>query len=293
MPLRSSLWCGSATSISRIKTVRKKSFKQNFLLTLVVMFFFVISAHSQVLFAQTTTNDQEKINVLTVKYRDSVEAYRSREREFQIAKQEYQQLETLASLENAVKATKAVYLSRTEVLAVYIELLQNILMQAQGIPVLEKQRTLEDIILRLEAIQRHKASILEAQDKVAIEVLADQFELMRIDIDATVHRAQSFIVLGKFNVVYAQAQELKKVIENDVESRELNELQKAEYQRAFDEVDRSLTKVESSLASIHSDIAASDAEYSLGFYNLILSRLSEPYSGLRKVVSFFEELTAQ
>ena len=65
-------------------------------------------------------------------YRSQLEQYRTAERKYVLAKEQYLKLNTLVSLEDAVKATREAMLARDQVLTSYLTLLRLLLIDATG-----------------------------------------------------------------------------------------------------------------------------------------------------------------
>lgn len=230
------------------------------------------------------------IETLTTRYRNTSEVYRNKEREFAIAKQQYTQLQTLASLEAAVQATRNVFIQRNETLTVYLELLEAIIRESDDIDVQSKRKVLELLVLQIEALQRYRARIDTATDRVGVELLADQFDLLSEDVQRTIYMAQSIIVLSNIQSSYESARVLQSEITARIQLEERSSLQEAEQQRAFDEVERTLLKINNDITALSNEVHEDSFEHGASGYNVVLKKLVVPHTSLVRVQSFFEEL---
>ena len=86
---------------------------------------------------------QEEISQARQAYSQNLEDYRNKERLYTIAYDQYASLKTLASLEDLVIKTKAVALSRDQVLIKYVELVRLNLYASEGVELSVKNQYLK------------------------------------------------------------------------------------------------------------------------------------------------------
>jgi len=236
--------------------------------------------------AQSFSKD---IRQLTLQYRGELEDYRSSEKEYKILKQQYFQLETLASLEKSVRATQAAMVARANVLRTYIRLLRFHLLAQAGIELPEKQAAQQNLLDTLSKIEQHQQKLAEPLDKPSIANVAVEFKELFSEIEESVYRVLALLTVGKLQTVHDKALVLTHDMEEQLATAG-GALKSAERKRSFDETNRVLSSLKGEFDLVEAKFSdSSDLDYK-EVYQFANDRLSRIYSSLAKALLFLEEL---
>jgi len=123
------------------------------------------------------SRNTENIVSLRKLYRDQIEAYRNSYKNFTVAKTNYTNVDTLTSLEEAVRATRVVMENRTKVLITYLELLVATLEDTSGVELNLKEDSLKQLNSMVMALKIHQEDVVLAKDRLAVNNLSDNFEV--------------------------------------------------------------------------------------------------------------------
>lgn len=233
--------------------------------------------------------ESEISNVREV-YRGQLETYRAQEKTFFIAKDQYQRLQTLDSIEQAVKSTRQTMLSRDQVLFTYLTLLRLRLIDADGVEISYKQQVLERIDVILAQLETHHAKVLTEYDRQKINTLSDDFLPIGEDIKITASHALALLNLGKLQSVYDRSVLLFDEVQAEVANTN-GRLTAAEKQRYTTETQRTLDKTSTTLKLITGRLGERMQDKSEIRPGSDLSgSLNQTYSYLSKVLGYFQEL---
>lgn len=223
-------------------------------------------------------------------YRGQLETYRAQEKSFVIAKDQYARLQTLDSIEQAVKATRQAMLSRDQVLFTYLTLLKLRLIDADGVEISYKQQVLERIEKILTQLEAHHAKVLVEYDRPKVNVLSDEFLPIGEDITITASHALAILNLGKLQSVYDRSVLLFDEVQAEATNAD-GRLTTAEKQRYITETTRTLDKTSTTLKLITTRLGErlhDNSEIRAG--SDLSGSLNETYSYLSKVLGYFQEL---
>lgn len=233
--------------------------------------------------------ESEITNVREV-YRGQLETYRAQEKSFYIAKDQYQRLQTLDSIEQAVKSTRQTMLSRDQVLFTYLTLLRLRLIDADGVEISYKQQVLDRIDTILAQLEAHHAKVLTEYDRQKINTLSDDFLPIGEDIKVTASHALALLNLGKLQSVYDRSVLLFDEVQAEVANTN-GRLTAAEKQRYTTETQRTLDKTSTALKLITGRLGERMQDKSEIRPGSDLSgSLNQTYSYLSKVLGYFQEL---
>lgn len=233
--------------------------------------------------------ESEIVDVRTV-YRGQLETYRAQEKTFFIAKDQYQRLQTLDSIEQAVKSTRQTMLSRDQVLYTYLTLLRLRLIDADGVELSYKEQVLSRIDAILIKLEAHHAKVLTEFDRQKINTLSDDFLPLGEDIKITASHALALLNLGKLQSVYDRSVLLFDEVEAEIANTD-GRLTSAEKQRYITETQRTLDKTSTVLKQITIRLGERMQDKSEIRTDSDLSgSLNQSYSYLSKVLGYFQEL---
>lgn len=240
-------------------------------------------------FIYTRSTLQDQIKDVRATYRGQLESYRTSERNFRVSQEQYRNLQTLISLETAVKATQQVMIDRTQVLITYLTLLRLKLIDATGVPLPLKEKTLQELELHITQLQTHLTNLQQPADRARVNLLADEFTVQAEVFDETAHQALTLITFGPFQTVYDKQRALQEVFKTESASAS-TPIKQAEKERAFQQTDRSLDQVKLQLDTVLVDIQKADQSFSQSKFTQIKRDLDPVYSNLNQIISFLNEL---
>lgn len=199
---------------------------------------------SPVIAPQTVTID-ETIREVARTYGGQLEEYRQVYRQYSVAKQEFENLGTLSSLDSAVQATQRVMLMRDRVLMTYLELLQFQLEATQGTELELKQQT--DILLdqTIQRIDRHYESTENSIDRFQLAERAAEYEEIEELYEYTNAVTKQVTSIGELRGNYDQAQAVFEALPQQLP--ETTQIKENQRQRALNEIQISLDQTDSLL----------------------------------------------
>lgn len=251
--------------------------------------------------ASPTTNtvpsplpENDQLIQLREKYKTELSIYRTDEQEFNIARAQYLQLQTLASLETSVKATRKVMLSRTAVLQTYLQMLKLMLSSTSGIDVEEKNKLLQDLDSGIERLITHQKMVEQAVDRSAILNSVIDFNTFNAAVTNVSYKTLSYIAYGRLQTVYDKTLTVKAEVLQHVEAQEQNGLKLGEKRRALDETDRSLAATKTSLDNVRKTFlprqTGQEQKFDTNSYGQTVALLSTIYADLYRNVAFLREV---
>lgn len=224
-------------------------------------------------------------------YREQIGSYRDAERTFEISKEQYFQLQTLAALEQAVSGTRNVLLARSKVLISYLEILHTELSLQHGINLQEKEDVLGRLEAQLEYLKAHQDQVLLANDREAVLAVVTGFKQNQIAIEDAVYRARTLIAVGKVQTVNDKARALLEDIKTEHAKEEVTSLVASKRDRAYAETQRHIDQTESAIIEImQEDYARNTKSFNKSRFSQLTDMLTDPYVTAQKSLEFLEEL---
>lgn len=231
---------------------------------------------------------------LREKYKTDLSIYRTDERDYNLAKQQYNNLQTLAALEAAVKATRKVLLSRATVLQDYLGILQLMVTDTSGIDVAEKAELLTDLKNTADRMKVHQTVVEQAIDRDSILTAVKDFNEFSKGTTSISYKALSYINYGRLQTVYDKMLSVRDEVSIQVASLEKNGLKQGEKQRAMDEINRNLASTKTQLDNVHKTFVANQfgtkAQFDNGSYVQTVNSTSAIYAELFRNLSFLREV---
>lgn len=219
-------------------------------------------------------------------YSGQLSEYRQAENQFLISKSQFEQLNTLSSLEVAVQDYRKVLSLRDQVLLTYLKLIELNLLETEGINQEEQEIALE----RTRALQldfsAHKDVVDGSFDRTAVNKAADDFTILAPRIEALSSYASTLIQVGKLQNVYDKTDSLVEETDPEVADGEQS-VGLNERIRAHDEIQRVMDGVDIGLRGIWDEIRESRVEED----RLDISRENASvFAGLSQALSYLEEI---
>lgn len=223
-------------------------------------------------------------------YQANFEKYKTSERDFYLAKAQYEQLYTLASLESAVVSTRQVMEDRADVLIVYEELLAASLVDSTGAELSMKQETLAKLQEQIGKLKAHKEVIAAAHDRAAVYRAGIDFSLLVPELSATAYETLSQIVIADVQRVYDKTVTYYADLKQTHLEEEISPLKAEERKRAYGETDALMTSIGDSLDLIRSSLTAKNQSLDHSSYTEIVRNLSSSHAQLSQAMDFLNEL---
>ncbi|PIY80000.1 MAG: hypothetical protein COY80_05220 [Candidatus Pacebacteria bacterium CG_4_10_14_0_8_um_filter_42_14] len=223
-------------------------------------------------------------------YQANFEKYKTSERDFYLAKAQYQQINTLASLESAVVSTRQVMVDRADVLIVYEELLAASLVDSTGAELSMKQDTLAELQSQIGELKAHKEVILAAQDRAAVYRAGIDFSLLVPELSATAYETLSQIVIADVQRVYDKTVTYYADLKKAQAEIEISPLKAEERKRAYGETDALMASIGDNLDLIRGSVTAKNQRVDHSSYTEIARSLSSAHAQLSQAMDFLNEL---
>lgn len=235
--------------------------------------------------------ETERITELRTLYRNQVEVYRAAEKEFTIAKTNFEQVQTLASLEEAVAKTKKVMKIRSEVLVTYLELVEAVLTETNGVELDLKQQSTTELLALVQALKIHQEEIQVSEDRLAMATLANNFEPIAATFESEVYKALSLIRIGRIQEVHDKSEIIFADIKETHQENEVAASAQAKRNRAYAEIERNFDLIVADLIEVNEKFLQDRRDgFTRSFYTRTLSDLGPVYAEIARSLDNLEEL---
>jgi hypothetical protein len=270
----------------------------------VALAFFVFVMMGQVVlapsFAQTTSSATQpdssptsatlsELNQLKANYRQQLNTYRNDQRLFEVAKAQYEKLQTLTSLEEAVRSTQKVMTSRQVVLSTYLKILRATLNQTNGIDIPVKEKELKNLDTLLIDMKSHQLKIDASVDRLQLQQAAADYSKLDERVTSRSYFTLSLIAYGQMQSVLDKTMSVRDDVRQHTEATETNALRLAEKKRGLDEIDRNLTQVQNSLLKTKANIFLNPDKSGEGTYGQTVRDLNDAYANLSRSLGLLKE----
>lgn len=234
--------------------------------------------------------DEEQFANVQRQYLSLLEQYRIQEQTYKIAREQYYQLNTLASQELVLREGKSLLTIRANVLLTYVQMIEWKLSQTRGIPLENKNSHLVTIGLLREQIQIHKSNIQASSDRLFFDDELRNFSQIYQTVQSQSYYALSLMKVGNMQSAYDKLLVVRDAVKADTDQRELSTSIRAEKQRGFDEIDRRLQRINTDMEPIKTDIYTGRRGFSVGHLSDLSKALSSPYSQMSQTRSLLQEI---
>lgn len=249
------------------------------LLALIVTFGTLMVVLPQPAQAQTSLRDT---------YRTQLDSYRTRERAYTIAREQYLQLQTLKALEDAVAATRQAMIERADVLITYFELQKAEVETQAGLSAEDRARLLNDLELMIDALSAHREGVVEAQDRAELEFWNVSFTQALPAVESSAYEIQLSLKIARLRAVLDRTLFLRDEVQTYTATAS-SDLKLAQRERAFDEIAISVANTETLLAEVKTEVNANDA-FTKSTASGYSRDLGQVYAGISQLLGFVEEI---
>ncbi len=216
--------------------------------------------------------------------------YQDDERNFKVAHDQYQKLQTLNSIEGVVESAKKLVLSRNIALNSYLNLLRLKIIESQGIELFHKERSVEQLVSLQEQLQHHSRKMEGAVNREDVNQLALEFEPLSQSITQTSYYALSILTVGRLQSVYDQSVVINsKILETQSTQVMAESTNRA---RSLAEIENLIENTPPLFLEMWAEINQAEGKMS-GYesvYREINRKLNTIFARLSRLVAYFEEL---
>lgn len=238
----------------------------------------------------TRPRQTEEIMRLRELYRDQVERYRTVDREFRTSKAQFEQIQTLQSLEQAVVSTREVMLVRNDVLITYFELMRTSLEDTEGIDLVDKRTIINLMIEHIEVLREHRAAVLQTVDREGVAERAAEFAELSESFENTAYRGLALINIGDIQTVYDKARLIYADVLTYHAENPVSAVKQEERARAYRETERELERIGLLLREIRIEYSRSSDIGRRNYDRVLGGDLNVAYSGTSQILFYLREL---
>lgn len=238
----------------------------------------------------TRPRQTAEITRLRELYQNQVERYSNLEREYLINKAQFEKLNTLQSLEQAIKSTREVMLARTDVLITYFELLRVSLDDTEGVELVEKQRNVDQMIEYITLLREHREAVLNSSNREEIALRVAEFKTLSEPFESTAYKSLALIRIGDIQTVFDKAEIVYRDVLQYHRANPTTPLRQQERERAYREVDNAIEKTRADLLVVRTDYAEQTSLNRSSYSQRLVKSLNTTYSGTSQILAFLEEL---
>ena len=226
-------------------------------------------------------------------FKAQVISYQESYKRFALAKEQFEKLQTLKSLNEALEATRQVAILRDQVLKTYIELLHLELTQRE--PSLAKDKRIKAIQTAIELIKKLEAHSSQLENLISrkelYQALADYDELFQEVVNFS-YQAKFILKTDKLFAFYKQLEYLKRAVAKQGQQMIGNDkLKLVEFQRGLDEVEKELGQIRSAFNKVEEEtMAFNTSKTDDGWYKVAIRQLTTIHSGSMRAVNYLIEL---
>lgn len=235
--------------------------------------------------------NKKKLEELATLYRAQIEVYRNAERNFSISKSQYEKIQTLAALEQAVNDTRTAMLERNKVLLTYAETIYYSVDDTTGLDLSKKNKILMNLRDLIELLRVHQTKVEASQDRVAINTVANDFMTIEKAYNSVVYEALSSIRVARIQTVYDALMLIRDDIKRQQQSEEVGALQTSQRERAYQEIENRFKVIYDALYKLNMRLVETKPEqFSRSSYQNTLGDLQSIYANLFSMIDYLLEV---
>ena len=230
-------------------------------------------------------NYEQAISQTQSLYRQELENYRSLERNQLIAADQYVSLNTLAALEDLVKQTKDLAISRNLVLKYYFTLLQLNLDGAPGVELALKNEYLTNLNQAIAFLETHQQQLEQANSREEVQAALVVFEQLG-DPESFAEQVLGILAIAQLQAIYDLALPLKNDLDDFLAKQ--RQADQSALERASQQTDQVLAEAGVSLRTLW--VEDGDNNGLRRIYQRPTEKLNPIYVTLSQSLVYFEEL---
>jgi hypothetical protein len=235
----------------------------------------------------------EEIEDLKLQLLSRLNQYERDEKQYRIAIDQYRNLQTLSSIEEAIAVTKRVMLSRNQVLEIYQNLLRLQLIESEGVELSHKRQALLQLEENRALLAEFKNKIEQASDRNDVNVLAVEFTPLGNQIHETSYYALSIMAIGRLQSTYDRAMVINQRVVS-AQREKTDQANEAKIKRSLNEIDKLFVQMPPKFESTWIRVSESvDRKGNTSYHSLyqgLTKYLMPIYTDLSKITSYLEEI---
>ncbi len=235
----------------------------------------------------------EAIQAATTRYFAAVETYRIEENRYNLARDQYYQLNTLTALDEAIRRSKEVLRARSEVLHAYFSYLRLILENTKGIEINDKINADLDLVRLQEDLETYVLLIPNAQDRQQVNVLFENLNSRSREIQSAAYGTLMLIKIGEIQTAADTAGILQQRTQSAIEQSETLSAAEVEIStRGMSEISLLLQRANNNTFTLLENYRQqkSRGNFSESGYRSFQSNAEFSYLQLRQVVDYLREI---
>lgn len=235
----------------------------------------------------------EEIEAATTRYFAAVEAYRLEENRYNLARDQYYQLNTLAALDEAIRRSKEVLRARAEVLQSYFSYLRLILQNTKGIDLDDKARADQALQTWQIELETYVQQIPAATNREQVNALFSQINVRSKEIRHSAYGTLVLIKIGEIQTAVDTATLLSERTGRAVESSEtISAANKEIAERGLEEIRTLLQRANNNTFTLLEDYRERNGrgDFSESNYRGFQTSAEFSYRQLRQVVDYLREI---
>ena len=232
----------------------------------------------------------EEIATVKATYQSQLENYLYQDKLYRIAYDQYQQLQTLVSIEDLTQKGKNLGIYRDEVLISYLDLLRLNLVATEGVELALKTKYLTQLEATISYLKNHQENLKNLNDRDQVASSLATFTFDQAGVGSLANEILVLLSVGKLQMTYDKSFVLKKDI--DVYLAEKGSSDLPEISRASLETNRSLESAKLKLDVFWADLLQRGGNngYLAKFYDELPRTLNPIYVNLSQSISYLSEL---
>ena len=184
-------------------------------------------------------------------YRNLIKEYQTAEDKFTFSKSQYQQLGTLASLEELVVSSRAAMVALDRVLISHLKLIRLYLIETLGIDLGVKQTTVGEIEQLMTDMTNHQQASSLVLTQVEVDQQADSYLQLRSRATLLQAKVEQQVMVGRLQAAYDKVKVVESEVEQAVAEAQISKSKYEEKQRALDLVSDRQASVERVLSDFN------------------------------------------
>jgi hypothetical protein len=190
-------------------------------------------------------------------------------------------------LEDAVKATQKVLLSRDAVIITYLKMLRVTFNQSTGIQLQLKSAQLKNIDSLLEQLTKNQELAAKAVSRQQVAEVVTQFDAISPVLQETSSQALIIMSYGRVQSLFDKTKAIKNEMSTYIEQQPLGALKLSEKKRAFDQINQTMEGVETELKEVLSSFNDEDDRRN---DTQVVEQLNQAYAGISRTLSYLQEV---
>jgi hypothetical protein len=227
---------------------------------------------------------------LAKNYLDTVEAYRQAQKQFELARDQYYQLNTLTAQDEALRRAREMMVAQAQMTAAYFTYLQAIVERTNGINLTDKQPLIENLTAWQVALKDYQDEVPNQVSRVTVDQQIQKFNNWKSNLSKLGTQSITLIKIGEQQTALDTASLLAADMQTWINVENFTNVTKDKKQRGLDEVNNLLQQTRINLAQLRARYATITAGTS--GYDDLQKDFDTSYVLLRQISAFLREVAS-